>query len=59
MRYVYGTDPAEFGLPVVSPALPGLPILTNSISNVFAPLPNISAAARSAQVIPAAVADIR
>src|SRR4051812_6523034 len=56
MRYVYGTDPAGFGLPVVSAAFPGLPMLTNSMSNVLAPLPNVSASARSAQDIPTATA---
>ena len=43
MLYVYGTEPAGFGLPVVSAALPGLPIVTNSMLNVLAPLPNVSA----------------
>src|SRR3954453_12801150 len=46
MRYVYGTDPAGLGSPVVSAALPGLPIVTKSIPKELPPLPNVSACAR-------------
>ena len=42
IRNVLATEPAGFGLPVVSAALPGLPIGTNSMLNVFAPLPKVN-----------------
>ena len=39
MLYAYATEPAGFGAPVVSSALPALPIATNSMLNVLPPLP--------------------